>query len=126
MTGSKLETQRWAALVAGRLLRPLDPRWRHVLGVVAAAGWVAEVRPAEERPWLVAPAYVHDVGYAPELVWTGSHAIDGALWLRARGRERLAGLVAHHFAARFEAYVQGLDASMAAFDREESPSPSPR
>lgn len=77
--------------------------------------------PAEERPWLVAAAYVHDVGYAPELAWTRSHAIDGALWLRARGRERLAGLVAHHSAARFEAYVRGLGRSIAAFAREESP-----
>lgn len=113
--------QRWAALEAGRLLRPLDTRWRHVLGVVAQAGRVAVTLPSHERQWLVAAAYLHDVGYAPELVWTGSHALDGAVWLRARGRERLARLVAHHSGARVEAYFRGLRGTIKTFDCEESP-----
>jgi hypothetical protein len=64
---------------------------------------------------------MHDIGYAPELVSTGLHAIDGARWLRAGGRERLARLVAHHSGARFEAAGRGLGPAMAAFDREDSP-----
>jgi len=110
----------WAVSEAVRLLSALDARWRHVRGVVAQAEFVAPTLPADERAWLVAAAYLHDIGYAAELVRTGSHAIDGALWLRARGRERLARLVAHHSGARFEAAVRGLTAWMAAFEREES------
>ncbi len=112
--------RQWAASEAARLMPVLGDRWRHVRGVVAQAELVASVLPASERPWLVAAAYLHDIGYVSELVATGSHALDGAVWLRARGRERLAGLVAHHSGARFEAGVRGLGAVMAAFDREES------
>ena len=113
--------QRWAAVAAECLLRPLDARWRHVLGVVAQAGRVAASLPDGERPWLVAAAYLHDVGYASELVQTGSHAVDGALWLRGWGRERLARLVAHHSEARFEADIRCLGGAIAAFNREDSP-----
>jgi HD domain len=101
-------------------MEPLEARWRHVVGVVAQAERVAAMLPADERPWLIAAAYVHDIGYAPELVATGMHAIDGALWLRARGRERLARLVAHHSGARFEATVRGLGMAMAVFQCEDS------
>jgi hypothetical protein len=111
----------WAACAAAGLLRPLEARWRHVRGVVAQADRVTPVLPECERPWLLAAAYLHDVGYAPELAITGFHAIDGALWLRARQYERLAGLVAHHSGARFEASTRGLDSEMAQFQREQSP-----
>jgi hypothetical protein len=111
----------WAGAEAARLLGPLEARWRHVQGVVAQAERVAPVLAESERPWLRAAAYLHDVGYAPELVATGFHAIDGALWLRARQRERLARLVAHHSGARFEAGMRGLDAAIAEFERELSP-----
>jgi hypothetical protein len=39
----------------------------------------------DDRPALLAAAYVHDIGYAPELVRTGLHALDGGLWLREQG-----------------------------------------
>src|SRR6266540_3850423 len=42
-----------------------------------------------------AAAYLHDLGYAPALVQTGPHPLDGARHLRALGLERLAGLVAY-------------------------------
>jgi hypothetical protein len=89
--------------------------------VAAQADHVSPVLPESERPWLVASAYLHDVGYAPELTTTGFHPIDGALWLRAQQHERLARLVAHHSGARFEAGVRGMDAVMARFEREQSP-----
>ncbi len=82
---------------------------------------MASVLAESERPWLLAAAYLHDIGYAPELVATGLHAIDGALWLRAQRHERLAGLVAHHTGARFEARVRGLSAAIAGFEHEQSP-----
>jgi hypothetical protein len=92
-----------------------------VQGVVEQAEVVAAVLVESERPWLLAAAYLHDIGYARDLVLTGFHAIDGALWLLCGGRDRLAGLVAHHSGARFEAALRGLDAVMAAFKREQSP-----
>jgi hypothetical protein len=91
-----------------------------VQAVVAQAERVAPVLGESERPWLLAAAYLHDVGYAPELVATGFHPIDGALWLRAGQRERLAGLVAHHSGARFEAGVRGLATLIEEFEREQS------
>jgi hypothetical protein len=111
----------WAAFKAARLLRPLEARWRHVRGVVAQADRVAPILPEWERPWLLAAAYLHDIGYATELVDTGFHPIDGALWLSAGQHMRLARLVAHHSGARFEASVRGLDAEIAQFKREQSP-----
>ena len=69
---------------------------------------------------LIAAAYLHDVGYAPELVVQDFHPLDGALWLRAQGLERLAGLVAHHTGARFEAAAHGLAEGIAAFHDERS------
>ena len=85
----------WAAGYAEELLAPLGDRWAHVQGVVRQAQEVAAVLPAEEREVLVAAAYLHDLGYAPALVETGSHALDGACHLRALGHERLDGLVAY-------------------------------
>jgi hypothetical protein len=54
---------------------------------------------------LVAAACLHDLGYAPALIETGFHGLDGARHLRALGYERLAGLVAYHSGARGEAEV---------------------
>ena len=51
---------------------------------------------------------------------TGFHPIDGARWVRRHGFERLARLVAHHSAARFEAELRGLAPLLAAFELEES------
>lgn len=107
-----------AAVEAGRLL-PAD-RWRHVRGVATMAHRVAPLLEKRERRWLLAAAYLHDIGYSVALVETGSHAIDGGRWLRRKGAERLARLVAHHSGARFDAAERGLDAAMAEFEREES------
>jgi hypothetical protein len=69
---------------------------------------------------LVAAAYLHDVGFAPDLRLTGCHALDGARYLRSLGHERLARLVAHHAEARFEARLLGLDREIEEFPREPS------
>jgi hypothetical protein len=73
-----------------------------------------------ERDVLVAAAYLHDLGYAPGLVVTGCHAIDGARHLRELGHERLAGLVAYHSAAWFEAELRGLTDELWEFADEAS------
>jgi hypothetical protein len=114
------ELPAWAEGIAAELLSPLADRWRHVQAVAARAREVSATLPPEERPWLVAAAWLHDIGYAPTLVDTGFHPLDGARHVRALGQERLAGLVAHHSAARFEAKARGLAKELAEFKDERS------
>lgn len=60
--------------------------------------------------------WLHDVGYAPSLVATGFHPVDGARFLRAQGaRELVVSLVAHHSGAVFEAEQRGLAGELAEF-----------
>jgi hypothetical protein len=63
----------------------------------------------EDHDQLVAAAYLHDIGYSPELATTGFHPLDGARYLRSVGEEDLARLVAHHTNARCEARLRGLE-----------------
>ena len=66
-------------------------------------------------------AYWHDLGYAPELVVTGFHPLDGTRFLAREGYPaRLCALVAHHSAATFEAEERCLVDELAAWPREES------
>jgi hypothetical protein len=113
----------WARSHAERLLAPLGARWVHVQAVAEQAARVGVVLlPAHERGVLVAAAWLHDVGYAPALVSTGFHPLDGARHLEALGVDRrLCCLVAHHSGAQFEAEERGLEHQLAAFDREDSP-----
>ncbi len=115
-----MTTSDWAASYAEELLSPLGDRWLHVQGVARQARRIAPILPANERDELVAAAYLHDLGYAPGLVQTGLHPLDGARHLRALGHERLAGLVAYHSGARAEAELRGLAAELAEFQDEAS------
>jgi hypothetical protein len=110
----------WAKHEARRLLEPLEARWRHTMGVVERAREVASVLPASEAAVLVAAAFAHDVGYAPELRVTGFHPLDGARLVRESGHERLAGLVAYHCSAEAEASERGLQDELAEFVDERS------
>jgi hypothetical protein len=83
---------------------------------------VSPVLPDDERDLLVAAAWLHDIGYAPALVATGLHPLDGARHLEALGVDhRLCCLVANHSGATFEAEERGHSAELAAFEREDSP-----
>lgn len=110
----------WAAEESARLLSDLGDRWLHVQGVVAKAVDVGGVFTGSDRDHLVAAAHLHDVGYAPELRRTGAHQLDGATYVRSFGHERLAGLVAHHSAARFELELRCLSDRLADFPSERS------
>ncbi|HJT56003.1 MAG TPA: HD domain-containing protein [Ktedonobacteraceae bacterium] len=110
----------WAAQHATSLLSPLGSRWLHVQGVVERAKEIGEILNQQDQASLIAAAYLHDIGYAPELQKTGFHPLDGALYLRSLGKERLASLVAHHSEARFEARLRGCEAALEAFPREHS------
>jgi hypothetical protein len=111
----------WAAGEARTRLAPLGNRWLHCQGVALRARDIEDVVARDDRGVLVAAAYLHDVGYAPELTRYEFHPLDGAYWLQNRGLDRLAGLVAHHTGARFEAQAHGLAGELATFDDERSP-----
>jgi hypothetical protein len=115
-----MSTSEWALRYAEELLAPLGDRWAHVRGVARQAAQVSVILPPGERDVLVAAAYLHDLGYAPSLVETGLHALDGARHLRALGHERLAGLVAYHSGSRREAELRGLLGELAEFEDEAS------
>lgn len=110
----------WAARESERRLSPLGGRWAHTEGVVLRARALASTVPVEDRRLLVAAAYLHDIGYAEDVGDTGFHPLDGSRWLRARGQERLACLVAYHSGARFEAVVRGLASALEEFIEERS------
>jgi putative nucleotidyltransferase with HDIG domain len=93
----------------------VQPRWTHV----QAVGRTAERLCAEHdlpRELAVA-AWLHDIGYAPDLVDSGFHPLDGARFLRSIGESELVtSLVAYHSGAKFEAEERGLETELAEFD----------
>lgn len=113
-------TAAWAAKTAGAFLSPLGRRWSHVRQVAARAQ-VVGASLGLDRETLVAAAYLHDIGYAPELAETGFHPLDGGRFVRAQGHEQLARLVAHHSGARFEADLRGIPDYLDEFPFEDSP-----
>ncbi|GBE22303.1 HD domain protein [bacterium BMS3Bbin01] len=115
-----MELSAWAEDHARGMLSPLGRRWKHAKAVADTAWDLARSLAPEDADVLVAAAYLHDVGYAPELAVSGFHSLDGARHLRSLRHERLAGLVAHHTRARHEARLRGLQEELAAFDDEDS------
>jgi hypothetical protein len=111
----------WAEEHAAMLLAELGLRWHHVRGVARRAQQVSQALDEDDRPYLVAAAWLHDIGYAPRLAATAFHPLDGARHLRTLGQQRLARLVAYHSSARWEAEALGLSDELAAFPREDSP-----
>jgi len=100
----------WAAELARNLLEvPLARRWAHVQGVAARARSVAPIL-GDDADLLEAAAWLHDIGYSPELVDSGFHPLDGARYLRdvEHADSRLCRLVANHSCAILEADERGL------------------
>src|SRR5260370_21607181 len=94
----------WSKQQALTLLPAVGKRWLHVQGVVRQAERVSALFAEEDQHYLLAAAYLHDIGYAPALQRTGFHPLDGATYILDQlGDMRLAALVAHHSEARFEA-----------------------
>ncbi len=110
----------WASEQAASLLAPLGDRWRHVQGVVKQTERISKILKEEDRLYFIAAAYLHDIGYAPSLIKTGFHPLDGAYYLQAHHQDRLASLVAYHSEAQFEAKLRGLEAELEQFPREYS------
>ena len=91
-----------AARVASAHLADLPERWTHVQVVAEVAStWGS-------RGILSAAAWLHDVGYSPDVSVTGLHALDGAVYLRDLGLPpEVVSLVAYHTGAEFEAEERG-------------------
>ena len=112
----------WAEDLAQALLQvPLPRRWAHAQGVATRARSLAPV-PGTDTELLRAAAWLHDIGYAPDLAVTGLHALDGARHLRdaQHAGAMLCRLVAHHSCAIVEAEERGL-ADVLSFEFEPAP-----
>lgn len=111
-----MDTVSHAARIAERFVEPLGRRWLHVQTVAQRATELASAVPYKEQDTLVAAAWLHDIGYASQLAYTGFHPLDGARYLSEEGwSETIVNLVAHHSGARFEAEERGFAAELAAF-----------
>ena len=96
-----------AVLAETWLAGALPRRWRHVQSVARRAAWAADRLSLPDQ--LVTAAWLHDIGYAPELAETGFHPLDGARFLRRAGADgQVVSLVAYHSCAQIEADVRGL------------------
>jgi hypothetical protein len=105
-----------ARSTAETLLGRMTVRWQHTQGVARRAVRVSAALSEQDRPVLVAAAWLHDIGYAEPLRRSGFHALDGADYLEERGWGRnVAGLVAHHSGAALVAHVLDLDGEMRRF-----------
>jgi HD domain len=114
----------WAQDLARTLLAdPLPRRWSHVQGVAAQARSLAPSL-SPDVDLLEAAAWLHDIGYVPELAATGLHGLDGARYLRdvQHAEPLLCRLVAHHSCAVIEAEERGLAHVLT---REFAPPPRP-
>ncbi|MEU5990792.1 HD domain-containing protein [Spirillospora sp. NPDC047418] len=103
-------TAAWARDLARKHLEtPLPRRWAHTQGVARQARSLAPIL-GDEADLLEAAAWLHDIGYAPDLVRTGFHPLDGARYLRNTHQAdiHLCRLVAHHSCALIEARERGL------------------
>ncbi|MFD7658138.1 HD domain-containing protein [Actinosynnema sp. NPDC059797] len=108
--------------LAAELLGSSGNRWRHTAAVAERAVELAVTVAEVDRDLLVAAAWLHDIGYAPPVVDTGFHPLDGARRLDRTGwPRRIAALVAHHSGAGFVADVLGLGGLLDAYPREAGP-----
>ncbi|MEU8356339.1 HD domain-containing protein [Nonomuraea sp. NPDC048882] len=111
----------WAYGLAKNLLAAeLPRRWAHTQGVAEQADSLTGVLGADTDT-LIAACLLHDIGYAPDLIDTGMHQLDGARFLRdvAGADDRLCRLVAYHSCADNEARQRDLfDVLADEFDQE--------
>lgn len=110
-----------AARLADQILADLPARLRHTAAVAERAATLTSAAQPRERPVLLAAAWLHDIGYAPQLHGTGFHPLDGAYYLQRHGWPQLmCRLVAHHSGARFVATVRGLTEPLSCFPHRAS------
>ena len=98
-----------ARAVAADVLRDDAALLQHSARSAAQAAELARRIPHSRGSEVVAAAWLHDIGYAPQLQRTGFHPLDGALFLMTGDwPERVIRLVAHHSLASLEAPFYGV------------------
>lgn len=105
----------WARTTAEQLLsQPLPQRWAHTQGVAERARLLVPIL-GNQADLLEAAAWLHDIGYSPQVADTGFHPLDGARYLRdvENVDQPLGQLVAHHSYAIIEAETRGLGDTLA-------------
>lgn len=111
-----------AEAVAKHFVEPLGRRWLHVQAVAGRAAELENTVDGASRRAVLVAAWLHDIGYSPEIGHTRFHPIDGARYLRDKGwPEIIVNLVAHHSGARFEAKQRGLADELAEFPLPDGP-----
>ncbi|EWT06829.1 phosphohydrolase [Intrasporangium chromatireducens Q5-1] len=104
-----------AAELARSHLARVEPRWTHVQAVGRTMERLCAQHDLPRE--LAAAGWLHDIGYAPDLVDSGFHPLDGARFLQGIGESELVtSLVAYHSGAKFEAEERGLHSELAGFD----------
>jgi putative nucleotidyltransferase with HDIG domain len=106
----------WSQRLASDLLaEPLPRRWAHSQTVGRKAESIAHLV-GKDADLLICAAWLHDIGYAPSLVKTGLHSLDGVRYLRdtEHADPRVCSLVAYHSCAHIEARNRGLDDDLTA------------
>ena len=112
----------WARHTARRLLaEQLPRRWAHTRGVGHRAEQVAQALPPADRSVLVTAAWLHDIGYATELVVTGFHPWTERGSSPTAACPRVCALVAYHSGAAAVAELLGLADQLAQFAEEYGP-----
>ena len=103
--------------LVARILEEDPRRLQHCAGVAARAQALVATVPPSAADTLVAAAWLHDIGYAPQLRDSGFHPLDGAVYLRREGWPApVCDLVAHHSGSRFVARIRGLDDRLREFE----------
>jgi putative nucleotidyltransferase with HDIG domain len=102
------------------MAEPLPSRWAHVQAVAAKAESLRQMM-GDDADLLVVAAWLHDIGYAPDVQDTRFHPLDGARYLRNLDADpRICGLVANHSGAKYEAELRGLAGELSEFPDEDS------
>lgn len=104
--------------LARKLLRKSrSGRWLHTQGVAGRASELAGTVRKPRRTALIVAAWLHDIGYAPDLRETGFPPLDGALYLQEHDwDDDIVDLVAHHTGARLVPVKKGVRSALDYFD----------
>lgn len=98
-----------AMAAASRLLAGIGTRFEHTQAVARQAERARHLLPPPWRDAVVDAAWLHDVGYAPEITSYAFHPLDGACFLASEGwPAEVCRLVAWHTRAGTEAALRGL------------------
>jgi hypothetical protein len=106
-----------AESLARRLLGEDSDRLAHCRYAAGIAELAADALAVPDADALVAAAWLHDIGYSPEIARTGFHPLDGALHLAAEGwPDNTVLLVAHHSHSAILAPYFGVEHQLAVLD----------